>query len=339
MYEKAEKEIGNKYGNFIVKNINYKITEQNYNEGKRYGIFFDLECVCGNKRTHRFNSIKSGHVKSCGCSRFNNPLIVEDLTGQKFGRLTVIARDIERDKQEIEDEKKRGNAHWICKCDCRNPDYSSVVGYQLKSGHTQSCGCYASEQIIKRNKKYSTKYNQIIDNGDGFISLIDGDNRCLVDKEDYDTVKNWYWRKICKRGDNTKGYWITNVKIDDKYTKSVLMIHQVIAELKYGEYDKNLVPDHLSRDTNDNRKCNILLKDNMSNSRNRGISKANSSGKTGVSFTKDKNMWTAYITVNYKTIFLGDYSDINDAIKVRKEAEQRYGFTCDDVVADYDEVI
>ena len=118
------------------------------------------------------------------------------------------------------------------------------------------------------------------------------------------------------------------------------MIHQVIAEIKYGNYDHGtMLPDHLSRDTDDNRKCNILLKTNKENCKNRGISKANTSGKTGVSFNKDKGMWTAYITVNYKTIFLGDFVDLNEAINIRKEAEKKYGFTCDDVVAEYDEVI
>lgn len=336
-YENARKEIGNKYWRFTVEAINYELTEKYNSNGMRRGPYFDFRCECGKLVPHKLADVKNGHCKSCGCIKFNNPKNFEDLTGMKFGRLTVIERDLQRDLS-LNERGKKG-VHWLCKCDCGNPKLSSVVTYQLKSGHTQSCGCYASEQIAKRNKKYSTKHNQIIDDGNGIISLIDGDNRCLIDKEDYDIVKNWYWRKIDKRGNDTKGYWVTNVKIDDKYTKSVLLIHQVIAELKYGEYDKNLVPDHLSRDTDDNRKCNILLKDNMSNSRNRGISKANSSGKTGVSFNKDKNLWTAYITVNYKTIFLGDYSDINDAIKVRKEAERYYGFTCDDVVADYDEVI
>jgi len=162
----------------------------------------------------------------------------------------------------------------------------------------------------------------------------------LIDKADYEIIKNWYWRKINKRGNINKGYWITNVKEDDKYNKSVLMIHQVIAEIKYGEYESSTsIPDHLSRDTDDNRKCNIVLKSNQKNSHNRGLSKTNTSGKTGVSFNKSKSMWTAYITVNYKTVFLGDFNNFDDAVKARKEAEKKYGFTCDDIVADYDEEV
>lgn len=335
MYERANAEIGNRYGQFTIESINYEETEKHYNEGKSLGVFFNVVCNCGNEKVHRFNNLQTGHIKSCGCSKFNNPLVIDDLTGKTFGRLFVIGRDLKRDK--IDNHNGKKGVHWLCKCSCGNEKLVSVTGYQLKSGHTQSCGCYASEKIAERNKKYSTKTNRIKENTDTIILFDDSDNECLIDKEDYNIIKNWYWRKIKKRDRLEKGYWVTNVKDDDKYNKSVLMIHQVIAEIKYGDsFDKTLIPDHLSRDTNDNRKCNIILKNNKDNCKNRGLSKANSSGKTGVSFSKVKNMWTAYITVNYKTKYLGDFNNLDDAIKARKEAEEKYGFTCDDVVASYD---
>lgn len=283
------------------------------------------------------NTLTNGKSKSCGCIKFNNPLNLNDLTGKKFGRLTVIGRDIKRD----ENERKLGKhsvAHWLCKCDCGNPKLSSVVGYQLTSGHTQSCGCYASEQIAKRNKKYSTKVNKYIDNKDGTTSLIDDNkNMCLIDTEDYDLLKGWYWRKQEKRGNIDKGYWLTNVKNTDVYNKSILMIHQVVAEIKYGINEfKEVIPDHLSRNTDDNRKCNIYLKPNIENCHNRGLSKINTSGKTGVSFDKAKNKWHSYITVNYKTINLGYFDNFEEAAKIRKEAEKKYNFACDDEVKPYD---
>ena len=336
--EKAKNEIGKKYNKLTITGIDYDKTYDSYMNKNYHRVYVNTRCECGNiPCSNQLPSIQSGHIKSCGCSKFNNPLIVEDLTGQKFGRLTVIGRDTERDINNIKIGKK-SSVHWLCICDCGNPEIKSITGYQLKTGHTQSCGCYASEQIAKKNKKYSTKTNTIIDNKDGTYSLMDDNKKkCLIDKEDYDIVKNWYWRKVEKRGDIDKGYWVTNTKIDDKYNKSVLMIHQVIAEIKYGEYSSNSIPDHLSRDTDDNRKQNIILKSNQKNSHNRGLSKANSSGKTGVSFNKEKNMWTAYITVNYKTIFLGDFIEFNDAVNARKKAEELYGFTCDDIVAPYDD--
>lgn len=337
-YEKAVNEIGNTYWNFTVESINEELSEKYNSNGMRRGMYFNFRCTCGKLVAHRFQDVKSGHCKSCGCIKFNNPNSIEDLSGRKFGRLTVVRRDIERD---LQDKKNGKNAvHWLCKCDCGNPKLSSVTGYQLKSGRTKSCGCYASEQIIKRNKKYSTKTNKIIEHHDSVTLIDENENQCVIDKEDYDIVKRWYWRKIKKRGEISKGYWVTNVKDNDEYKKSVLMIHQVIAKIKYGNYNtKFQIPDHLSRDTDDNRKCNIVLKSNQNNSHNRGLSKANTSGKTGVSYNKQKAMWTAYITVNYQTIYLGDFSDINDAISERIKAEKKYGFTCDDITPDYDEVV
>lgn len=259
--------------------------------------------------------------------------------GKKYNRLTITDIDYEKSYDSYFN-KKYHRIYVRTKCDCGETSPPNQLA-AIQCGHIKSCGCYASEQIAKRNKEYSTKTNKFIDNGDNTYYLLDdNNNKCLIDKDDYDIVKRWYWRKIDKRGNIDKGYWVTNVKIDDKYNKSVLMIHQVIAEIKYGEYESsNSIPDHLSRDTDDNRKCNIILKSNQRNSHNRGLSKVNTSGKTGVSYNKEKNMWTAYITVNYKTKYLGDYTDFNDAVNARKEAEKKYGFTCDDIVADYDKEV
>lgn len=121
------------------------------------------------------------------------------------------------------------------------------------------------------------------------------------------------------------------------FSKKILRLHQLIAERKYGKYDtKKLFPDHLSRDKSDNRKCNLVLKTNAENMKNRKLSKANTSGKTGVCYSESKGMWTAYITVNYKNIHLGDFAKFEDAVSARLFAEKKYGFTCDDKVADYD---
>lgn len=332
-YERAEKEIGNTYNNLTVSSINYDETEEQYKNGNKY-IYCNFQCNCGNTIVRKLNDVKCGHIKSCGCIKFNNPKNIDDLTNQKFGRLTVIGRDLERDTRE-----QTGIVHWLCQCDCGNPKLSSVVGFQLKSGRTQSCGCYASEQIKKRNKKYSTKINNYEVLDDCAVIFDNKNNKCMIDKEDLNTVLKWYWRKVPKRGDMNKGYWVTNTKDTDKYNKKILMLHQIVGEIKYGEYDTNYyMTDHLSRDTDDNRKRNLYLKNNISNTHNRSLSKANTSGKTGVSFNNQKNTWTSYITVAYKTIYFGDFDKYEDAVAARRKAEDEYGFTCDDKVPNYDNV-
>ena len=48
---------------------------------------------------------------------------------------------------------------------------------------------------------------------------------------------------------------------------------------------------------------------------------------------------THILQVNYKTKHLGCFSNFEDAVKVRKDAEKKYGFTCDEIVADYDKEV
>jgi hypothetical protein len=59
-----------------------------------------------------------------------------DLTGQKFGRLTVVASV---------GMSKRRNMIWLCRCDC-GKKIEVKRPYQLKNGHTLSCGCLKKEQ-------------------------------------------------------------------------------------------------------------------------------------------------------------------------------------------------
>lgn len=336
--------IGNKYNRLTIVGIDEERTNNSANTRRR--VYCLAECECGSGiKSYDLQAVKTGHTKSCGCSKFNNPKIMEDLTGQTFGRLTVVKRDIERDKNR---GTKGGNAHWLCQCSCGNSKLSSVTAYQLKTGETKSCGCYASEVIAERNRIYSPKQNKtyLYKNNqqhqeNEYIRFWDeaGDNSFLVDKEDAEYISQWYWRKDPPRRHGTEGYWISNAKQKDIEAgyPTTLRLHQMIAERKYGKYDKALyMPDHINREHDDNTRKNIKLKPNIENTHNRNTSVTNTSGKTGVSYNKRDDDWNAYITVNYKTINLGSYKEYEDAVKARKEAEIKYGFTCDDVIPEYD---
>lgn len=60
---------------------------------------------------------------------------MKDMTGKRFGRLTVI---------EPAFVDARGEWHWACKCDCGN--LKTVAGNKLRSGNTRSCGCLQTEE-------------------------------------------------------------------------------------------------------------------------------------------------------------------------------------------------
>ena len=67
---------------------------------------------------------------------------IRDLTGQRFGRLTVV---------EVDQSKSR-NLKWICTCDCGTT--TTARACNLISGNTRSCGCLRAEETSKRSKTH-----------------------------------------------------------------------------------------------------------------------------------------------------------------------------------------
>lgn len=64
-----------------------------------------------------------------------------DLTGMKFGRLTVVERV----------ENQGNHAMWLCECECGN--MKKATGYNLKKGNVLSCGCLQKEKLSERRTK------------------------------------------------------------------------------------------------------------------------------------------------------------------------------------------
>lgn len=69
-----------------------------------------------------------------------------DLTGKKFGKLTVLGIDYKNVYRE-NSGKKRTIIYWLCQCECGNT--TTIRGESLKNGITKSCGCYNKEMLTK----------------------------------------------------------------------------------------------------------------------------------------------------------------------------------------------
>lgn len=72
----------------------------------------------------------------------------QDLTGQKFGRLTVLKRI----------DNKRGLVCWLCKCDCGK--LTTSITASLNNGTKKSCGCLQKEKAVLIGKSSKGRINQ-----------------------------------------------------------------------------------------------------------------------------------------------------------------------------------
>lgn len=81
--------------------------------------------------------------------------------------------------------------------------------------------------------------------------------------------------------------------------------------------------DHINGDGLDNRRSNLRRSDALTNGRNVGPRKGNSSGYKGVCFDKRSGKWRAQITVNRHNHYLGDYADPVDAALAYDAAARR----------------
>lgn len=110
---------------------------------KHRNIIWKCVCDCGKEHFAEAAALISGNTKSCGCFIHDIMRSKQDLTGMRFGMLTVIRAMPPSVDHHI---------HWECLCDCGNTSYPTT--YSLKSGNSKSCGC----NIHKPGRTHSRKY-------------------------------------------------------------------------------------------------------------------------------------------------------------------------------------
>lgn len=127
--------IGKQFGDLtVVEFAGFKYPTENSRVRKSY---YKCKCACGNEKEISRNDLLTGRTNSCGCKQFQ---LKEDLTGQRFGRLTVLGRDFSKGQ-----DKKHKVVYYKCICDCGNITISPANS--LKGGKSRSCGCLQKEKV------------------------------------------------------------------------------------------------------------------------------------------------------------------------------------------------
>lgn len=138
-----------------------------------------------------------------------------------------------------------------------------------------------------------------------------------------------YWRESGKGRKADRSFGCVCKKwgyVIGRFNQKTIRAHRVIWEIFNGEIPEGMQIDHINHIRHDNRVENLRLVSNQENCKNISMQKNNTSGVTGVCWSKQKGKWMAKIKVDYKTINLGLYSDIEKAVEARKKAEIKYSF-------------
>ena len=119
-------------------------------------VFWLCNCDCGAKIEVQSNNLRSGNTSSCGCTRsavsrklwqtnrdnMKPPRPLIDILGRRFGRLIAI--------QLVQAATVASpRTVWKFRCDC-----GAIVdceSYNVRTGHTTSCGCAVPELVSQAN--------------------------------------------------------------------------------------------------------------------------------------------------------------------------------------------
>lgn len=150
-----------------------------------------------------------------------------------------------------------------------------------------------------------------------YIELTKG-YKVLVDDEDFEKLSKFSWQAIDKGGGRVYARRSKRIGKRSEGKQIIYYMHREILNAKQGEY-----VDHINGNTLDNRKQNLRICSNLQNSRNR-IGNPNLrkySSFKGVKKNANCSTWSARITVDGVSLYLGSY-------KTEQEAKNAYDDAC-----------
>lgn len=183
-------------------------------------------------------------------------------------------------------KKSRSCYLWLCRCDCGNEKLATVG--MLRKKTIQSCGC------LQRESRLGNAAGRRV----GHLVGIESTGRIV------DGSAVWRWRCDCGREIEL---CLNSVCLGGRTScgcagKKIKSAQALAMQKKCGRVEGTQL-------------CRLAASK---------ISKANSSGRIGVSWHKRIKKWQARLMIKREMILLGYYDNVDDAIKAREQAEKKY---------------
>lgn len=217
-------------------------------------------------------------------------MAIKDLTGLKFGKLTVICRG----------EHKQGRATWTCQCECGNT--KDVITDKLNSGREKSCGCSNYKTYLKVDGEITQELLKE-------IFHYDEESGNLIYKVSL-YKKNMVGKVAGRLG--SLGYVAINLN------GKLYRAHRLIWMYVYGYFPPNHI-DHINLIKHDNRLINLREATACENATNKEKQKNNKSGYKGVHWNKSTKKWVSQCKTNGIRHCLGSFDSAELAYNAYRE--------------------
>lgn len=212
-----------------------------------------------------------------------------DLTGRRFGQLTVLHED----PVPYRSPSGKPTRRWVCRCDCGNVVTVLQNALTASKNPTLSCGClHAKKQRAAAHDMTGQRFGRLL-----VIGPVD-----LPEK--LSNGQRLGWRCRCDCGNEVV-----------KTRKELLSGKVSSCGCLLREQSSETVRQKVKQC--DGTNLTAINPD-------RGANKNSKSGIKGVYWSNREGRWIAKIGIRNKTITLGRFSSINDAISARKAAEEEY---------------
>lgn len=132
----------------------------------------------------------------------------------------------------------------------------------------------------------------------------------LVDDADYNSLSRYRWWY------SGKGYARRTER--NATGRTTFYMHRELMQCP-----DHLQVDHVNGNGLDNRRKNLRICTRSQNGSHRTHVPYGVSGYLGIAWRRDRSKWQATITVDHRTVYLGIFVDLCEAVRIRDEASSR----------------